>query len=138
MIAAPLSGMLSDRISAKSLGTAGMGIATVGVAAFAWLPEAPSFFDVSWRMVLCGLGFSLFFSPNGRLVVGSVSRTRAAGASSLLSTTRMLGQALGATGLSGMLALGLPGVAPAIVAGLLAALSLLCSVARSMARTPQR
>jgi DHA2 family multidrug resistance protein-like MFS transporter len=134
MIAAPASGMLSDRISPMSLGTAGMAIATAGVASVIWLPEAPTFVDVAWRMALCGLGFSLFFSPNGRLVVGSVARERAAGASSLVATTRMLGQALGATGLASLLAYSLPAGAPAVIATALAALGLACSLARSVVR----
>lgn len=137
MIFAPTSGMLSDRVSPMTLGTVGMAIATAGLASFIWLPATPAYLDVAWRMALCGLGFSLFFSPNGRLVVGSVPRARAAGASSLVSTTRMLGQALGATGLAGMLALGLSPSGPALVATLLAALGLLCNLARSMVRQPQ-
>lgn len=137
MIFAPMSGMLSDRVSPMTLGTAGMAFATAGLASFIWLPATPAYLDVAWRMALCGLGFSLFFSPNGRLVVGSVPRARAAGASSLVSTTRMLGQALGATGLAGMLALRLSPSDPALIATLLAALGLLCNLARSMVRQPQ-
>jgi MFS transporter, DHA2 family, multidrug resistance protein len=137
MIAAPASGMLSDHISPMSLGTAGMAIATVGVASVIWLSVAPTFFDVAWRMAICGLGFSLFFSPNGRLVVGSVPRERAAGASSLVATTRMLGQALGATGLAGLLAFGLPAITPALIATALAVLGLLCSVARALVQRTQ-
>jgi MFS transporter, DHA2 family, multidrug resistance protein len=134
MVAAPASGMLSDRISPMALGTAGMAIATLGAASFLWLPEAPSAIAVGWRMAMCGLGFSLFFSPNGRLVVGSVPRARAAGASSLIATTRMLGQALGATGLSGLLALGVAATAPAGIAAVLCALGLVCCVVRSAVR----
>ncbi len=138
MVVAPASGMLSDRISPMSLGTAGMAIATCGVASVIWLPDLPGFFDVAWRMAVCGLGFSLFFSPNGRLVVGSVPRDRAAGASSLVATTRMLGQALGAIGLAGLLAVGLPAVAPAVIATVLAALGLSCSVARALVQRSYR
>lgn len=134
MIAAPVGGMLSDRISPIALGTAGMAIATMGVLAFVWLPDAPVAFDVGWRMVLCGLGFSLFFSPNGRLVVGSVPKVRAAGASSLVSTTRMLGQALAATGLSGLLAIHMAAEAPVMIAAILCGLGLVCSIARSGVR----
>jgi DHA2 family multidrug resistance protein-like MFS transporter len=130
MVAAPTSGMLSDRISPNVLGTLGMAIATIGLLAIAWLPEMPTFFDVAWRVALCGLGFSLFFSPNGRLVVGSVPRRRAAGASSLVSTTRMFGQALGSTALAGLLAIDGAAMAPAIVAACLAAFALICSAAR--------
>lgn len=130
MIAAPSSGMLSDKLSPTLLGTLGMAIATLGLISFAWLPAGPDFLAVGWRMAVCGLGFSLFFSPNGRLVVGSVPRSRAAGASSLVATTRMFGQALGSTALAGVLALGLGGMAPMLIAALLGGLALACSAAR--------
>jgi DHA2 family multidrug resistance protein-like MFS transporter len=95
-----------------------------------WLPSHPGFLEVGWRSALCGLGFGTFFSPNGRLVVGSVPRARAAGASALVATTRMFGQALGSTALAGVLVLGLPGAAPFAIAALLAAIALACSAAR--------
>lgn len=135
MVAAPMAGMLSDRISPSVLGTIGTAIAVVGLLGIAGLPAHPTYGDVAWRTVLCGVGFSFFFSPNGRLVVGSVPRQRAAGASSLLSTTRMFGQALGSTALAGMLALRLPSSAPALVAAALATLALLCSAARMVVRS---
>jgi DHA2 family multidrug resistance protein-like MFS transporter len=89
---------------------------------------------VAWRTALCGAGFSLFFSSNGRLVVGSVPRERAAGASSLLSTTRMFGHALGSTGLAGLLALKLSPLVPSLVAAGLAVAALACSAARIIVR----
>ena len=135
MIVAPTSGMLSDRVEASTLGTIGMAVATLGLLTFAWLPTHPGWLAVAWRIGLCGLGFSLFFSPNGRLVVGSVSRERAAGASSLLSTTRMFGQALGATGVAGMLALRLAPSVPFLIAAGLTAAALACSAARMVVGT---
>src|SRR5699024_2222814 len=94
IVAAPSSGMLSDKVSPQVLGLAGLFIATGAVLSFAWLPAAPAYFDVAWRTALCGVGFSMFFSPNGRIMITSAPRNRVAGASSLLSTTRMFGQAL--------------------------------------------
>jgi DHA2 family multidrug resistance protein-like MFS transporter len=138
MIAAPASGMLSDRVSPSVLGTIGLVLATIGLFAIAWLPGKLSYGDLVWRMGLCGLGFSMFFSPNGRLVVGSVPRGRAASASSLISTTRMFGQALGSTALAGLLALGLAASAPALAAALLAVLALACSAGRIFVRPVER
>lgn len=135
MILAPSSGMLSDRVSPTRLGSLGMVLALVGMLAVALLPEAATAGDIAWRTALCGAGFSLFFSPNGRLVVSSVPRERAAGASSLLSTTRMFGQALGSTAIAGLLALHLPSRTTALAAAGLVALSLLCSVARGFVRS---
>ncbi|HEX7856363.1 MAG TPA: MFS transporter [Sphingobium sp.] len=134
MLTAPSSGMLSDRVSPNVLGTAGLLMALISALALAWIPDHPSYGDIAWRTALCGVGFSMFFSPNGRLVVGSVPRHRAAGASSLISTTRMFGQALGSTILGALLALHLPPSAPGYVAAVLAAGALLCSALRMVVR----
>jgi DHA2 family multidrug resistance protein-like MFS transporter len=107
-----------------------MAIAALGLLSLVWLPEELSFADMAWRLALCGLGFSLFFSPNGRLVVGSVPREQAAGASSLVSTTRMFGQALGSTALAGLLALGLGAMMPVLAAVSLALAGLVCNALR--------
>ena len=129
-VAAPSSGMLSDRISPSVLGTVGMSIAVVAALCLAYLPDRPSYPDIAWRTALCGVGFSMFFSPNGRMVVGSVPKTRAAGASSLIATTRMFGQALGSTLLGGVLALRMGATAPALSAAVLAVVAWLLSAAR--------
>lgn len=129
-IFAPASGMLSDRVSSSVLGTAGLAIALVAAISLALVPAHPGFFDIGWRLALCGAGFGMFFSPNGRLIVGSVPRTRAAVASSLLATTRMFGQALGPILLGALMVM--PGApsAPAIAAACLAAFGCLLSAAR--------
>lgn len=117
MIVAPTAGALSDRYPAGILGGIGMAIATVALVALAFLPAAPSYIDIAWRMALCGAGFGLFLSPNARLIVGSAPRDRAASAGGLISTTRLTGQTLGATMVAALLALGLgSGPAPALIA----------------------
>jgi len=131
MIVAPVAGTLSDRYPAGLLGGIGMTIATVAAALLAFLPVHPQYFDVAWRMALCGAGFGLFLSPNARLIVGSAPRDRAASAGGLVSTTRLVGQTMGATGVATMLALGFgktPG--PAFVAGCLTIVAGLLSVSR--------
>ncbi|MBU6267391.1 MAG: MFS transporter [Sphingomonadales bacterium] len=130
MIIAPSSGMLSDKVSPVLLGSTGMALATVGLLGIANLPAAPGYGDIAWRVAVCGAGFSLFFSPNGRMVVGSVPRDRAAGASSLVATTRMFAQALASTAMGGLLAMKLSPDAPAVIAAGIAGVGLACSVAR--------
>jgi DHA2 family multidrug resistance protein-like MFS transporter len=137
IIFAPASGMLSDKVAPAVLGTVGMVLAVGGVVSLALLPASVAYFDVAWRTALCGLGFSMFFSPNGRLVVGTVSRNRAAGASSLLATTRMFGQALGSTALAALLALSLSIPAPTAAAIILAVLALIFSAARIAVKPTQ-
>lgn len=131
MFVAPAAGALSDRVPAGLLGGVGMVIATGALLLLAWLPVQPEWFDIAWRMSLCGAGFGLFLSPNARLVIGSAPRERAASAGALMSTTRMTGQTAGATLVAALLALGVgTGPMPALVAAGLAVIAGLCSVAR--------
>lgn len=131
MVVAPTAGALSDRVPAGLLGGIGMSVATVALLLLAFLPAHPAYADVAWRMALCGAGFGLFLSPNARLIVGSAPRRRAASAGGLISTTRLTGQTIGATGVAALLALGLgEGPVPPLVATALAVIAGLCSLAR--------
>lgn len=131
LFVAPAAGALSDRVPAGLLGGIGMAVATVALLLLAFLPAHPTWFDMAWRMSLCGAGFGLFLSPNARLIIGSTPRDRAASAGGLISTTRMLGQTLGATLVAALLALNLgAGMTPALVAAGLAFVAGICSLAR--------
>jgi DHA2 family multidrug resistance protein-like MFS transporter len=82
-------------------------------------------------MAFCGLGFGLFLAPNARLIVHSAPHPRAASAGGLISTTRLIGQTLGATLLAALLSSGVGGNRiPALVAAGLACLAGICSIAR--------
>lgn len=133
IIVSPLAGMLSDRLSNRLLGGVGMAIATAGFAAIALLPDHLSQLSASVRMAICGLGFGLFLSPNARTIIGVAPRTRAAAAGGLMATTRLTGQALGASIAGGLLALGTgDGAIPAGIAALVASLiGLACIVPAS-------
>jgi DHA2 family multidrug resistance protein-like MFS transporter len=131
MIVAPIAGSLSDRYPAGILGGIGMAIATSALVLLSFLPAHPAYFDVAWRMSLCGAGFGLFLSPNARLIVGSAPRDRAASAGGLVSTTRLVGQTMGATGVATMLALGFgTSFIPPLVACGLTVTAGICSLSR--------
>ncbi len=131
MFVAPAAGALSDRVPAGLLGGIGMGLSMVALLFLAFLPAYPGYFDIAWRMALCGGGYGLFLSPNARLIIGSAPSDRAAAVGGLISTNRLVGQTLGATVLAAMLAFGLgQGRGPAFVAMALAVLAGVCSVAR--------
>lgn len=97
IVVAPTAGFLSDRVSAGLLGGIGMAIAAAAFALIANVPANPLPFDLMWRMALCGSGFGLFFTPNVRLIVGSVPQQRVASIGGFISLTRLTGQTLGAT-----------------------------------------
>jgi MFS transporter, DHA2 family, multidrug resistance protein len=141
MIVAPFAGWLSDRIPAGLLGGIGMAISIAALLLIAALPAHPSYFDVAWRMALCGSGFGTFLPPNARLIIGSAPRDRAAAAGGLVSTVRLTGQTTGATLVALLLALGIgSGAVPAYVAAGLALIAGLCSLARlrPSIRNPRR
>lgn len=135
IITAPASGMLSDKISPQWLGLMGLILSLIAVSSFIWLGDKPHYFDIAWRTALCGAGFSMFFSPNGRLMITSAPSHRVAGASSLLSTTRMFGQAVGAAMLGTLLALQPGGKLPVVVATVLVMIALVCALGRMTAPT---
>ncbi|HEY3638829.1 MAG TPA: MFS transporter [Rhizomicrobium sp.] len=94
--AAPIAGRLADKYPAGLLGGIGLLIFTAGLLALALLPLHPNYGDIVWRMVLCGLGFGFFQSPNNRALLSSAPRHRSGGASGMLGTGRLLGQTIGA------------------------------------------
>ncbi len=95
-VIAPFSGRLSDRFSAGLLGGVGLTIMTIGMLLIGFMPAHPQWWDVAWRMALSGAGFSLFQAPNNRLLISAVPRERSGAGSGMLSTSRLLGQAVGA------------------------------------------
>mgnify|MGYP003582224751 CR=1 FL=1 len=103
---APVAGILSDRIRPDRLALIGSLISVMGVAALTRIAADASQFDILWRFVLLGMGVSFFTSPNTRMFIGAVPRDRTAAASGLIATTRLMGQTLGATAATTLLALG--------------------------------
>jgi DHA2 family multidrug resistance protein-like MFS transporter len=73
-----------------------MAVMAVGLAAMAMLPEAPTTWDIAWRMTVCGIGFGFFNTPNNRAIITSAPPARTGGASGMQATARLLGQTMGA------------------------------------------
>jgi MFS transporter, DHA2 family, multidrug resistance protein len=97
IVAAPVSGVLSDRMSAGLLGGIGLALLTAGLLLLATtIGTHPQPADIAWRMALCGVGFGMFQSPNNRTILSSAPRSRSGGASGMLGTARLTGQTLGA------------------------------------------
>ena len=96
VVVAPLAGILVERVHAGLLGGIGLSVMTCGLFLLAWLPPQPHEIDIIWRLVLCGLGFGLFQSPNNSIMVGSAPPHRSGSACGMLATARLLGQTTGA------------------------------------------
>ena len=96
VLIAPLAGRLVGRFQGGLLGGIGMAMLACGLAALALLPAQPSDADIGWRMLLAGLGFGLFQTPNNHTIVTSAPLARSGAASGMLGTARLTGQSLGA------------------------------------------
>jgi DHA2 family multidrug resistance protein-like MFS transporter len=95
-IMAPIAGRLSDRYSPGLLGGIGLAALAGGMLSLLMLPAQPSAFEIGWRMALCGLGFGFFQAPNLKAIMGSAPQDRSGGASGVIATSRLTGQAVGA------------------------------------------
>ncbi|WP_062632086.1 MFS transporter [Caballeronia arationis] len=93
---APIAGRLSDRYPPGLLGGIGLAIMCGGMISLAMLPADPHAFEIGIRMAICGAGFGFFQSPNLKAFMASAPRERASGASGVVATARLLGQATGA------------------------------------------
>jgi DHA2 family multidrug resistance protein-like MFS transporter len=95
-VMAPIAGRLSDRYAPGALGGIGLALLSSGLVAMLMLPAQPSAFDIAWRMAWCGIGFGFFQAPNLKAIMGSAPPNRAGGASGIVATARLIGQATGA------------------------------------------
>lgn len=97
LFTAPLAGYLIERIHAGILGSVGMLIFAVGLYLLSDLSPSPTNMDIIWRMMICGIGFGLFQTPNNNTIMAAAPVQRSGAASGMIGTARLLGQTLGAT-----------------------------------------
>jgi EmrB/QacA subfamily drug resistance transporter len=93
VICSLFAGSLSDKIEPRILSSAGMAFTTLGLAMLIFLGSGTSLLLVFGSLVVLGLGFGLFSSPNMNAVMGSVERKFYGVASGTVSTMRLTGQA---------------------------------------------
>jgi DHA2 family multidrug resistance protein-like MFS transporter len=129
LVAAPMA----DRVSPGLLGGAGLLVVAGGLALLTTLSPAVGIIGIAWRLVLCGIGFGFFQSPNMKAIMSSAPLHRSGGAGGILATSRLLGQSIGAALVAMcMHALGTDGLVAVIWLG--AGLAL-CGSATSFLRT---
>jgi DHA2 family multidrug resistance protein-like MFS transporter len=117
-VMAPIAGRLCDRYSPGLLGGVGLAILSAGFVTLLLLPAAPTALAIGWRMALCGVGFGFFQAPNIKAIMGSAPAARAGGASGIVATARLTGQATGAALVAYCLTLaGVKGALYALVLG---------------------
>lgn len=96
MIAAPLAGMLSDRIGGRPIVATGLALQAVGLGLFALvITPGVSYAAQIPALVVSGLGMGMFFAPVAALVMGSVRPEEQGIASGANNALREVGGALG-------------------------------------------
>jgi len=135
-IMAPIAGPLSDRYPVAIMAGVGTIILATGLVLMATLPPDPGTIDIVWRMMLCGLGFGWFQSPNLKAILSAAPRERSGSASGIVAMSRLVGQSVGAALVAFCLALSLqrgPQIALMLAAGF-ASFASLVSFSRLLAK----
>lgn len=88
----PIAGRWSDRVEPRRVASFGMALTTVGLFSFVFLSEQTTVGFIILNLILLGLGFGLFSSPNTNAVMSSVDKRFYGVASATLGTMRMIGQ----------------------------------------------
>ncbi len=91
-IFSPFAGSLSDRFQARYLATIGMSMCSLGLVFLSFLTATTPIWLIVAILILLGLGFALFSSPNMNTIMSSVDRTQYGLASGSAATMRVVGQ----------------------------------------------
>jgi MFS family permease len=93
-IFSPMAGRLSDRMESRIVASAGMALTALGLVMLIFVGPATPFPYIIGSLMLLGLGFALFSSPNTNAVMSAVERKLYGVASATLGTMRLTGQML--------------------------------------------
>lgn len=93
-VCSPIAGRISDRIESRYVASVGMALTTVGLVMLAFLDSATPFAHIVVSLLLLGVGFGVFSSPNMNAIMGSAERRLYGVASAILATMRTVGQML--------------------------------------------
>lgn len=90
----PLAGRLSDRIAPRVLASVGMAVTSLGLFLLVFLTDGAGMVQILTPLLIIGLGFAFFSSPNTNAVMGAVDRRMYGLAGGFISTMRVTGQAM--------------------------------------------
>jgi EmrB/QacA subfamily drug resistance transporter len=90
----PFAGKLSDKVEPRVISSLGMSLTAIGLMLLILLNNQTELIYIIAVMVIMGLGFALFSSPNMNAIMGSVDKRYYGIASASVGTMRLLGQML--------------------------------------------
>ena len=93
-IFASISGRLSDKYDAHLLSSIGMGIIVIGLLFLSFLSGSTTNTYLIASLIILGMGFGIFSSPNTNAIMSSVDHKHLGMASAMVSTMRVTGQML--------------------------------------------
>jgi EmrB/QacA subfamily drug resistance transporter len=120
----PLAGKLSDRMNPGIIASIGMGITAAGLVLLCFITSSTPDYLIVMLLVLMGIGFGLFSSPNSNAIMSSVEKRHLGVASGVVGTMRMVGQMM-SMGIAMMLIslfLGQKSITPETYPGLVSAM----------------
>lgn len=107
-LGSPFAGRLSDRIEPRIVASVGMAFTSLGLFCLSRVGEETHLGFIVASLLVVGLGFALFSSPNSNAIMGSVPSRLYGIASGSVGTMRLLGQmfSMGITSLTFALLIG--------------------------------
>jgi EmrB/QacA subfamily drug resistance transporter len=88
----PAAGKLSDKRNPGVIASVGMGLTATGLILLCFVTAATPLVLIVLLMILMGIGFGLFSSPNSNAIMSSVEKRHLGVASGVVGTMRMAGQ----------------------------------------------
>lgn len=88
----PFAGQISDKVEPGIVSSSGMALTTLSLFLFSFLTPITPFPYIIANLILLGIGFALFSSPNTNAVMSSVEKRFYGIASGTLGTMRLIGQ----------------------------------------------
>jgi MFS family permease len=91
-VMSPVAGWLSDRLEPRWVASAGMALTVAGLGWFCFVEAETPLGWIQVPLVIFGVGFGLFSSPNTNAVMSAVDKSAYGVAAATLGTMRLLGQ----------------------------------------------
>ena len=94
-VMAPLSGRLADKFQPRLVATLGCMIVAVGLLVLSSMHTQTSVTYIASSLLLIGVGFGLFSTPNNNAIMGGVERHEVGAASASMNLARTIGNLFG-------------------------------------------